>query len=303
MYHPKLFHVPCSNEKCLTEAKDKKGNLIVDENGKPEMVRTSIPIPTPTSVSFDCPFCEARNEKTQMVVNIPNHPIVRTQVKPTRLIHVYKITTEEITAFLLQKLKLIKPNAMLKTHFQYSMNKQTNPPRSYSSLRIAFSEDVVKTDSNADGSWFESLGDNESNLKFDRNFEIMMISRYKYNKEILKTYLSDYKQLEKLEKQYGITESLLKDIIMYSTPRRIHMPRSKESWIFFAAEPAEVIKDYLSDPITDKLNGRLSIENIEQLNEKGSYQYTVFVHEGEGESEIKDNPEVREMLIGNNKKK
>ena len=74
---------------------------------------------------------------------------------------------------------------------------------------------------------------------------------------------------------------------------------SKDSWIVFAARPDAVIRNMLTDPSTNKIEGRMEIVSIVPIT-KDTVEYTVYVHVNETESN--ENPEVRKLLQSDPKK-
>jgi hypothetical protein len=249
-------------------------------------------------MEVDCPTCGTKLPlaiQPGAPVITGSIPVVRSKIKPLGNIHVYRITSEEIKVFLINKAKYFKPEAKIELGVKYCERKGSKDERdhrSFAALTIAFSDDVI--DKKADSGWFDKIGESETNVRLLDDIFVEFIKRYQYDRKILDNYLNDYKELEKLEDALGVTESFLEDIRMYTTPRRI-ATTAKESWIFFAVRPEKVIEDMLQDPHTDKVAGRIHIPEIHQIN-KDIVEYVVYVHPGE--MHASENPLVRQLLTG-----
>lgn len=254
--------------------------------------------PSTPTFQVECPSCH-----DQFPVLIPGGsttassiPVVRSKVKPLGQIHVYRITSEEIKQFLLQKARYYNPDIKIELGVKYCEKKNSEPHRAYAALTIAFSDDII--DRKADMGWYEKMGESETNVRIVNTEEQPIygefIKQYQYNRKELDDLLDDYRQLEKLEDKTGVTESFLEDIRMYTSPRRI-ATTAKESWIFFSARPEKIIEDMLQDPKTDKVIGRIHIPEVFQIN-KDVVQFVVYVHPGE--MATSENPLVRQLLTG-----
>ena len=243
-------------------------------------------------LAVECPKCQE-----EFTVEVP-YPKVRSLIKPIGEIQVYRITSEEIKQFLIQKANyFVKAGVKLELAVKYCEKKKSDPHSGHAALTIAFSDSVLSKRPNA--GWFDKMGESDSNMRFVPDIFAGFIRKYEYNRKDLEEILSDYKKLEFLENKYGMTEAFIQDIKMYSTPRLIPTT-NKESWIFFSARPEKVIEDMLEDPDTDKVNGGIDISGrVYQIN-KDVVEYIVYVHPQEMKSS--ENPLVRQLLQGKGKK-
>ena len=242
-------------------------------------------------LSVACPNC-----KGEFNVEVP-FPQVRSLIKPVGVIPVYRISSDEIKQFITKKAKFYKPETKVEVITKYCEKKNSDPHRGYASLRIGFSDDVIEQKANA--GWFEKLGEASSNVRFIEDIFIGMIQKYQYIKKDLEDILSNYKNLEQVENQLGMTEAFIEDIKMYTTPRRVPT-NNKESWIIFSARAEKVIEDMLEDPDTDTVSGKIEIHDVYPIN-KDVVEFIVYVHPAEMKSQ--ENPYVRSIMIGNSKGK
>ena len=239
---------------------------------------------------------QCQNCKEEFPVTAP-FPIVRSLIEPIGEIKVYRITSEEIKHFLIQKAKFFKPASRLELVVTYCEKKNSDPHRGHASLRIAFSDDVIEKKAGA--GWFDRMGEGEGNIRFIKDVFAGFIQKYQYDRKSLDDILSDYKKLEALENKLGITEQFIEDVKLYCTPRRI-TTATKESWIFFSARAEKVIEDMLENPETDSVRGRVDIDGRVFPINKDVVEFIVYVHPNETKSS--ENPLVRQLLLGKGKK-
>lgn len=214
----------------------------------------------------------------------------RANIQPTGQIDVYKITSDQMKKFIAAKAAAMQPGTKVEMTVDYWEKKKSFPHRSYAILKIAMSDDVIEKQ--YDDSWILKVVDNTSDIKFVKKIWDFIVRQYSYDRKELEEALDDYRKLDLLEESFGLTEEQIRQIIYYSTPRRMKTS-SKDSWIVFAARPDAVIRNMLTDPSTNKIEGRMEIVSIVPIT-KDTVEYTVYVHVNETESA--ENPEVRKLL-------
>ncbi len=237
-----------------------------------------------------CPHCQ---KNLGVEADIPS---VRSRLSPMSTVNVYRITTEEMKVFLQQKAAKLKPGTSLDLVVQYCERKGTKAPNgSKATLKLAFSHHIVEGSEVSD--WFNKLGENSSNPTIVNSVLRQMIRKYCYDKRELEKTLNDYKEMERLEDTYGMTESFIKSIHAYAIPKLIPTING-ENWIFFAAMPEKVIADMLEDPNTNKVEGSIRIYDVYPINQD-NVEYIVYVHPYEDKPV--ENPFVRKLLLGDKK--
>jgi hypothetical protein len=220
----------------------------------------------------------------------------RANIQPNGQIDVYKITSDQMKIFIAAKAAAMQPGTKVEMSVDYWEKKKSVPRRSYAMLKVAMSDDVIEK--KEDNSWIIRMVDSESDIKFVKKIWDFIVRQYSYDKKELESMLNDYRKLDQLEESFGLTEDQIKQMMYYSVPRRIKTG-TKDSWIVFAARPDAVIKNMLTDPTTNKVNGRMEIVDIVPIT-KDTVEYTVYVHVNEVESS--ENPEVRKLLQNDLKK-
>lgn len=252
------------------------------------------------NVAVNCPEC---NHEFMIQADLTGKdlaPTVRSKINPIGDILVYKITSEDIKNFIVQKSKKYVPDAKVEVVPRYCEKKRrrdSEPHKSYASLRIAFSDNVVEQ--NEDAGWFGKIGENNGNVRIVPSLFQEIISRYQYNRKELDAWMKDYKTLEELEENLGMTEAYLNDIKMYATPQRI-LTVTKEPWIIFSAAAENVISDMLTDPTDNKPIGRIQIQDVYPIS-KDIVEFLIYIHPEE--MKLKENPHVRQILLGEEKAK
>ncbi len=238
-----------------------------------------------------CPNCSQ-----ELNVEVP-FPRVRSLISPVGNILAYRISSEEIKQYITKKAKFFKEETKVEVITKYCEKKNSDPHRAYASLRIGFSDDVIEKKGNA--GWYEKVGASDANVRFIQDIFVGMIQKYQYSKKDLEQILGNYKNLEKVENQLGMTESFIEDIKMYTTPRRV-TTNNKESWIIFSARAEKVIEDMLEDPDTDRVSGKIEIHDVYPIN-KDTVEFIIYVHPAEMKSQ--ENPYVRRIMLGDAKAK
>lgn len=253
-------------------------------------------------INSHCPHC---TKDIFLPVPMPDKavdlaPVVKSKITPVSSIFVYKITSEEIKQFILQMAREFVPDVDVKVAPRYcekKRRKESDPRHSYASLRIAFSDNVVEK--NADLGWYGKIGENTGNVRVVQSLMKGLIKKYQYDRKVIETWLKDYKLLEELEDGLGMTEAYIEDLRFYSSPRRIQS-NTDESWIIFAAAAENVIQDMLTESGTDKVPGRIQIQDVVPIS-KEIVEFTVYLNPDE--VKLRENPYLRQILLGEEKPK
>ena len=246
-------------------------------------------------LNLTCPNCSE-----VLSVEVPRealYPKVRSLLKPIGDIMVYRITSDEIKQFIMQKAKFYKEEAKVEVITKYCEKKNSNPHRGYASLRIGFSDDVIEKKGST--GWFEKVGQDAGRVRFIDDIFIGMIQKYQYSRKDLEGILGNYKNLEKVENQLGMSEAFIEDIMMYTTPKRLPTVNN-ESWVVFSARVEKVIEDMLENPDTDAVSGRIEIHDVSPIS-KDVVEFIIYVHPQEMVSN--ENPHVRRIMMGDVKGK
>lgn len=246
-----------------------------------------------------CPNCQTELDLTTEIPDDPKFlaPKVRGGAKPVGSMYVYRISSDQLKQFIVDKTKLFVPSAKVEVVPKYCERKRRHknePHRSYASLRIAFSEDIVEKKD--DLGWYGKIGESEETRVVSSMFDAI-IRRYRYNRKEVENWLKDYKILETLEETFGMSEHYITDLLTYVNPRRI-ITTTKERWIFFSAAAENVITDYLTDVETDVPIGKIRIQDVYPIS-KDNVEFLVFV--SPNEIEYNENPNVRKILLGEEK--
>lgn len=254
------------------------------------------------TLGTQCPHCQ---KELVVGTSVPTSPMelapeVRGKINPVGSIFVYRITSEEIKQFIIQKASKFVPDVKVEVVPRYCEKKRrrdTDPHRSYASLRIAFSENIIEKKD--DLGWYGKIGESTGNVRVVESLFKEIILRYQYQRKEIEGWMKSYKNLEELEDGLGMTEAYINDIRMYSTPQRVQTT-NKESWIIFSAAAENVIQDMLTDSSTNKLSGRIQIQDVYPIN-KEIVEFVVYVNPAE--MKLRENPHVRQILMGEEKPK
>lgn len=254
------------------------------------------------NISAECPHC-GKDLLLAADVNLTPMdlaPNVRSLIKPIGSIFVYRISSEEIKQFILQKSKKYVPDVLVEIAPRYcerKRRKETDPHRSYASLRIAFSDNIIERKDEL--GWYGKIGENNGEVRVVESLYSGIIRRYQYDRRAIEGWMKSYKTLEELEEGLGMTEAYINDLRLYSTPQRV--PTStKESWVIFSAAPENIIADMLQDQNSGKLPGRIIIQDVIPIN-KDVVEFTV--HLNPSDMKLRENPHVRQILLGEEKPK
>lgn len=248
---------------------------------------------------FDCkcPLCDGTFE-----IRPPGQNEVKCELEPVGNIRVFKINSEQVQAFLLDKVRLLTEKNTTKLEVVTQFGKKANnrsdeskiKQRLFTSLKIALSEDVVEGSGTDD--YYRKLGQNEMNIEFINPVFKGFIQKFGYNRKALEEELS-YKDMERIENNLRITEWDIERIKEFIVPKRIVID-SKERWIFFSARTIKVLEDMLTEPGADELNGTIEIAEAYPIS-NSSVTWVVYLHPLK--TEASENPLVRKLLMGQRK--
>lgn len=253
------------------------------------------------NMQFKCPGCGNDVTVHADMDPIQLAPATRAQLQPKGNIFVYQISSDMITQFITAKAQALVPGVEVEVVPLYCEGRKRHrfePHRSYASLRIAFSEDVLEK-KDADEGWFGKIGSANGNARVEKSVFQAIIQRYQYNKKMIDELLGSYKRLEDVEEVLGMDETYINDLKKYTTPQFI-ATREKKPWIVFAAAADNVIRDMLTNPDTQKPIGRVQIQDVYQVS-KTVVEFIVYVHPEE--LKLKENNHVRQILMGEEKAK
>lgn len=253
------------------------------------------------TISATCPSCGAELN-VEAVAPDTVTPNLRCKMQPSSTTLIYEVTSKDIATFVTEKAKQYARDVRVEVLPKFCCAKrksEDDPVRSYANFRIAFSEKEV-TRGNDNLGWFGKIGESSESVSIIPTMMENIIEKYSYKLSDIKHWLDSYPIMEKLEDRYGMTEAYIKDLEGFVRPRRIPTT-TKENWIIFAAAPENIIHDMFTDPATQKEPGRLTISNPIEIQKGGEIKYYVAVHLGE--NNYKDNPHVREIMLGEKESK
>lgn len=226
-------------------------------------------------------------------------PVVRSNIKPTSSVFVYRITSDDVKKYLIEKAKHYAPDVKMEVvprFIEKKKRKSNEPHRACASLRIAFSENVVEK--NQENGWFGKIGQSDS-VRIIKSIFQQFVQMYSYEKDGLKKIKNDYKCMEELEDALGITEAYLDDLILFSSPRVITIGSHSSRWVVFAAAAEKVIQDMLTVAETGKSPGSIVIQDTIQIS-TDAVEYLVYVYP---DRVVTEDPSVRRILLGEEKAK
>lgn len=251
-------------------------------------------------VGTKCPKCNTDIVVGTEINDAMLAPVVRGKVTPVETIQVYKISSEELKQFIIQKARKYVPDINVEVVPRYcekKRRKESDPHRSYASLRIGFSNHAIEK--NEDNGWFGKIGEGSDYVRVVNSLFNELVQRYKYDKKQIDAWLKSYKTLEELEEGLGMTEAYINDLRMYSIPKRVRT-NTKEDWVIFSAAPENVLKDFLTEVSTNKLPGRMEIKDVYPIS-KDIVEWTIHMHPAD--TRLKEDPHVRQILLGEEKAK
>ena len=248
--------------------------------------------------SVECPHCKkdfvSELEVDPNTVDMsPN--IACPGLKPIGNICVYRISSDIIAKYLLDKTRKMVPNAKLEVVPRYIEKKRRRahePRRSYAALLIGMSDDVVEDA--GDNSWVASIGRDTTNVRIIKEMFNAIVGRFRFDPKKVASWMKDYEVKEHLEEQFGITDDYIGELKKYSVPQRF-TGGDKKGWIMFAAAPEKIIQDMLTDPDTGRVPGKLSIVDTIPVS-SGVVEYVVYLNPKDLDLSEKDN--VRKIMEG-----
>lgn len=256
------------------------------------------------SLKATCPDC---HNQLMVKTNFPTDPLelspdVRGAKDPDGCIWRYRITSDELKKFIVEKAKSFVPDIEVEVVPRYcekKRRKQYEPHRSYASLRIAFSDKAIPKD--GDLGWYGEIGENPENCKVVNTLFQGIIRKYRYDVKEVDNWLKSYKIMEELEDAFGMSEAYINDLKMYVIPKRIRTTdHDKKSYIIFSAAAENVIADYLTEVTTNKIAGKMKIVDVYPISQ-GVVEWEV--HVDPTQYTVKENPHVRQILMGEEKPK
>lgn len=258
-------------------------------------------MPKTIKIVTECPACKTPVSLTAEVDPIQTAPKIRGEIPPVGSIFVYKISSEQIKQFIINKARAAEDAKDVKievvpVYTEKRRHRDGEPHKSYASLRIAFSEEGLEQKTEDQG-WFGRIGNTSTNMTIVKSLFDDIVTKYKYNRKEVEKWLNSYKTLEKLEENLGITEKFVNDLLLYCTPQRI-VANNKENWVIFAAAAENVIADMLTDPKTHVPVGRIQIQDVYQIS-KDVVEFIVYLHPAD--MKLKEDPHVRKILMGEEK--
>jgi len=249
-------------------------------------------------IKSQCPKC---GEELALKANVPDvmPAQVRSGMQPIGSIQVYKITSEMMKEFIIAKAKKYCPAVKMEIVPRYTERKPrpNEPHRAYASLRIAFSEEAMEK--KEDYGFYDQIGESNLTPHLQPSIFQNLIRMYGYNPKDINEWLHSYKNMEKLEEALGITEAYIDDLKKYATPRLVKS-NDDHKWIIFSAAAENVIADMLTDVTTNEVAGRIQIQDVYQIS-KDIVEFIVYLHPAT--MKIKENPHVRQILLGEEKPK
>lgn len=253
------------------------------------------------NMTFDCPECGKPVSVHAEMDPIKLAPDVRAHIAPVGSAFIYRISSEDIKTFIIDKATTMVPGVKVEVvpcYCEAKRRKKFEPHRSYASLRVAFSEEILDK-KDVDSGWFGKIGDTATNIHIVNSLFTGIIQRYQYKKKDIDEWLKNYETLEKIEEAIGVDERFINSLRMYATPQRIPVANS-DPWIVFSAAAENVIQDMLTEANTDKPTGRIQIMDT-YLVSKGVVEFLVYVYSNE--VKLRENPHVRQILLGEEKPK
>ena len=259
-------------------------------------------------MNVECPNCQQNlliqqdlNELKKAFTPKDLAPTLRGDLVPSDSIFEYRISSEEIKKFIIDKAHEYVPEAKLQIVPRYTERKKRDerePHRSYASFFIGFSSDVIQN--NNDYGWYGKIGESFENVIIVQELWEKFIKRYQYDPEMINSWMKSYKKMEKLEEGLGITEQFLAELKHYKRPLGIRTNHQGEVWVFFMAAPEMILNDMFVEVGTDKPAGRIEVRDIVSVS-KDIIEYRIHLHPNDVVTTV--NPHVIQILNGEDKKK
>lgn len=255
---------------------------------------------TPEDLGISSELLKKLQEEDPQMSALDYSPVIRaseTGLKPSAAVFMYKITSEDIKNFIVKNADSLAPGVKVEIATRYCERKKRSsfePRRSYASFRIAFSSKVI--DTSDDYGWYSKIGKPAGKVKILKDPFNYLIAKYKYDQSEINSWLSSYKLLEELEEAFGMTEAYINDIKRYCVPQAVRS--GDEDWVIFSAAPENIIRDMLSNPASEKVDGTIKIQDIYPIS-KDIVEFLVYVYPKEVSFE--ENAHVRAIIAGDKK--
>ena len=249
-------------------------------------------------LSTSCPQCGHRFFLYPTIDATKIAPTVKSGLVPDYAILKYTITTDMMTAYLTEQVRMLCKDVCDDVHVQvapfYCEKKQYKGDRhcSYASLKIALNGDRILKGFET-GGWYSKIGESGESVELIDGLLRHFYRKYRYDKNNISKWMN-YKTLDQLEAAFGITEEYLYDLKKFADPVAVKTNDNK-TWVIFAADPALVIQDMLKETETRELSGSMQIVDIRQIN-KDLLEYTVNLFPKK--AEVYEDPNVRTILTG-----
>lgn len=250
------------------------------------------------NVPVTCPGCNKTLQASLDIDPLVLAPTIRGGIRPVGIPYEYNVTSEDIKKFIIDTVHKYSPEAMVKVHTRYCEKKrrQGEPHRSYAFFKIAFSHHIIKDYSR--GGWFQQIGESGEHVNIIHDVMENLIERWQYDRDYLNAWLKSYKKMEKLEDAFGMSDEFINDLKKFSTPRGIKVQGGNDIWVFFSASSEKILMDYFSNPDTNQLAGKLSVDNPTSVS-KDIINYTIKLNPYQVETAI--NPHVEQILSNEEK--
>lgn len=254
-----------------------------------------------------CPKCSTMFKNEMLVEDQQlTSPATRCDISPSSNIFVYRITSDDIKDFIIEKAKCLCPDAKVEVAPMYIERKRRNSNTrriSYATLKIAFSDKVIERHDSY--GYYGTLGDPGDGTRIISSMFNEIYQKYRLCDADIDRYLGSYKAMERLEEDLGISEEYLRDLKRCSRPGKIDAANG-EKWVFFSASVEKILKDMLSEPVQDPEvaeRRRISIEEVYPLS-KENVEFVVYLRKG-SDADLPEDPMVRQILMsqGHNNKK
>lgn len=209
---------------------------------------------------------------------------------PIDSILVYQRSTEDMKAFLQKKLYEYNPRSRLELVPVFTECKGHTPK---ASIRLAFDKTVLETERSTN--FYKKIGESSLTPSVIKDVRVGFITRYQYHLDALNKTLNSYKALEEMEDKLGIKEDFIREIREFSIPKLIKDTRGGNNWLIFSARPELILADMLAEEGTDKVDGKVIIQNTRQVD-KSNVLFTVYVHKNLS-ANVED-PYIRQLIMG-----
>ena len=257
------------------------------------------------ATNVTCPMCGApfindvHVEEEQLT-----NPTTRCKIAPSSTIFVYRVTSDDIKAFITDKVKCLCPGVKVEVAPMYIERKSRNSSTkkiSYSSVKIAFSSNAV-AHNDAYG-YYGKLGEAGDSIRLIPTMFHSIYQKYQIREADINHWLGSYKAMEELEESLGISEDYLRELKKSIKPSRFPDATGVD-WIFFAASVERIIQDMFDDPDRDPADStptHITIQEVYPVS-KENVEFLVYLHVGDVQDSPED-PRVRQLLLNPGRKK